>query len=66
MVVLVNANIYDCCCSQTVLPWTIFDLGDDSLSLSNFYEHIICHDHDCQPEEHELKEARVGMVERKS
>ena len=32
---------------------------DDSLSLSNFYKRII-RDHDCLPEEHELKEARVG------
>ena len=60
MVVLVNASVYDRCCSQTVLPWTIFDLGDDSLSLSDFYERVIRHDHDCQPEGHELKEARVG------
>ena len=63
MVVLVNASVNDRCCSQTVLPWTIFDLGDDSLSLSDFYEHTICHDYDCQPEGHELKEARVGRLE---
>ena len=59
MVLLVNASVYDRCCSQTVLPWTIFDVGDDGLSLSAFYERVI-RDHDCQPEEHELKEARVG------
>ena len=61
MVVLVNASIYDRCCSQTVLPWTIFVLGDDSLSLSDFYERVIRHDHGCQPEGHKLKEARVGQ-----
>ena len=61
MVVLVNTSVYDRCCSQTVLPWTIFDLGDDSVSLSDFYEHVIRHDHDCQPEGHELKEARVAQ-----
>ena len=59
MVVLVNASVYDRCCSQTVLSWTIFDLGDDSLSLSDFYQRVI-RDHDCLLEEHELKEARVG------
>ena len=59
MVVLVNASVYDRCCSQTVLSWTIFDVGDDSLSLSDFYQRII-RDHDCLPEEHELQEARVG------
>ena len=59
MVVLVNASVYDRCCSQTVLSWTIFDVGDDSLSLSDFYRRII-RDHDCLPEEHELQEARVG------
>ena len=55
MSVLINASVYDRCCSQTVLSWTIFDLGDDTLSLSDFYEGVIRHD---QPEEHELKEAR--------
>lgn len=59
MVVLVNASVYDRCCSQTVLSWTIFDLGDDSLSLSDFYQRVI-RDHDCLLEKHELKEARVG------
>ena len=34
-------------------------MGDDSLSLSDFYQRII-RDHDCLLEEHELKEARVG------
>ena len=38
MVVLVNASVYDRCCSQTVLSWTIFDVGDDSPSLSNLFE----------------------------
>lgn len=59
MVVLVNVSVYDRCCSQTVVPWTIFDVGDDSLSLSAFYERVI-REHDCQLVEHELKEARVG------
>ena len=59
MVVLVNASVYDRCCPRNVLSWTIFDVGDDSLSLSDFYKRII-RDHDCLPEEHELKEARVG------
>ena len=56
MVVLVNASVYDRCCSRNVLSWTIFDVGDDSLSLSDFYKRII-RDYDCLPEEHELKEA---------
>ena len=60
MVVLVNASVYDRSCSQNVLSWTIFDVGDDSLSLSDFYQRII-RDHDCLPEEHELKEAQVGQ-----
>ena len=34
-------------------------MGDNSLSLSDFYKRII-RDHDCLPEEHELKEAWVG------
>ena len=55
MVVLVNVSVYDRCCSQTVLPWTIFEVGDDSLSLSDFYERVI-RDHNCQLEEYELKE----------
>ena len=33
---------------------------ETSLSLSDFYERVIRHDHDCQPEGHELNEARVG------
>ena len=41
MVLLVNASVYGRCCSQTVLSWTIFDVGDDSRSLSDFYQCII-------------------------
>ena len=55
---LVSASVYDRCCSRSILPWTIFDVGDDSLSLSDFYQRIF---RDCvQAEEHELREARVG------
>ena len=59
MVVLVNASVHDRCCSRNVQSWTIFDVGDGCLSLSDFCKRII-QDHDCLPEEHELKEARVG------
>ena len=56
---LVSASVYDRCCSRSILPWTIFDVGDDSLSLRDFYQRIIIRD--CvQAEEHELREARVG------
>ena len=49
---LVNASVYDRCC------WTIFAVGNDSLSLSDFYQRVF---RDCvQAEEHELREARVG------
>ena len=55
---LVNASVYDRCCSRSILPWTIFDVGDDSLSLSDFYQRAIIRD--CvQAEEHELREAFV-------
>ena len=47
MAVLVNASVYDRCCSQTVLSWTIFDVGDDSLSLSDFYQRVIQDRRDC-------------------
>ena len=56
---LVNASVYDHYCSRSVLPWTIFDVGDDSLSLSGFYQLIVIR-HSVQVEEHELREARVG------
>ena len=52
MAVLVNASVYDRCCSQTVLSWTIFDVRDDSLSLSDFYQRVIRDRYDCLPEEH--------------
>ena len=39
-----------------IMAWTIFD---DSLSLSNFTSVLFKVDHDCLPEKHELKEARV-------
>ena len=41
---LVNASVYDRCCSRSILPWTIFDVGDDSLSLSDFYQRVIIRD----------------------
>ena len=34
------ATIYDLCCSKTLLPWTIFELGDDRKSLHEFYYHF--------------------------
>ena len=39
---LLSATIYDLCCSKALLPWTIFELaiGDDRMSLSEFYRHI--------------------------
>ena len=56
---LVSASVYDRCCSRSILPWTIFDVGDDSLSLSDFYQCVLIRD--CiQAEEHELREAQVG------
>ena len=40
MDVLVNAGIHDDYCIQTLVPWTIFYLGDNSLSLGSFYQHL--------------------------
>ena len=37
---LVSANVYDRCSSRSILPWTIFDVGDDCLSLSDFYQRV--------------------------
>ena len=36
---VVSATIYDLCCSKRLLPWTIFELGDDRMSLREFYLH---------------------------
>ena len=59
MAVLVNSSMFDRCCSKSVLPWTIFDLRDSTVSLGDFYLCII-QERDCQIKEHELEEARVG------
>ena len=56
---LVSASVYDRCCSRSVFPWTIFDVEDDSLSLSGFCQRIVIRQ-SLQVEEHELWEARVG------
>ena len=56
---LVSASVYHCCFSRSDLPWIILDVGDDSLSLSGFYQRIVIR-HSVQVEEHELREARVG------
>ena len=37
---LLSATDHDLCCSKAVLPWTIFELGDDRTSLGEFYRHI--------------------------
>ena len=37
---LLSATIYDLCCSKALLPWTIFELDDDRMSLREFYHHI--------------------------
>lgn len=63
MALLVNTTVYDRCCSQVILSWTIFDVRDDSLSLSDFYQRVIRDCHDCLPEEHELKKARVKHMD---
>ena len=56
--------MFDRCCSKSILPWTIFDLGDATVSLGDFYHRIIqdCH---IELEEHELEEARVGWSKEK-
>ena len=37
---LLSATIYDLCCSKALLPWTIFELGDDRMSFREFCRHI--------------------------
>ena len=59
MAVLVNSSVFNRCCSKSVLLWTVFDLGDSTVSLGDFYLRII-QECDCQTEEHELEEAQVG------
>ena len=59
MAVLVNSSVFDRCRSKSVLQWTIFDLGDSTVSLGNFYLRII-QERDCQIEVHKLEEARMG------
>ena len=48
-----------------MLPWTIFELGDDRMSLHEFYRHIIATSRNVLQEDlsdHELKETRVGRT----
>ena len=60
MAVLVNSSVFDRCYSKSILPWTIFDLGDATVSLGHFYHQ------DCnikiELEGHELEEARAFLV----
>ena len=51
---LVNLSIFDSSSASTVLPWTIHELGDDRLSLRQFFQSVSPADH------YSLKEARVG------
>jgi len=61
--ILLSLAIYDLCCAKTLLPWTIFELGDDRMSLRDFYRHIaISRSILSEDSSHELKEARVGRT----
>ena len=57
---LVSGSVYDGCCSRSILPWTISDVGYDSLSLSDIYQRILLIRYCVPAEEHELRKARVG------
>ena len=37
---LLTVTIYDLCCFKALLSWTIFELGDNRMSLCEFYHHI--------------------------
>ena len=46
---LLSVTIYDLCCSKALLQLTIFELGDDRMSLREFYRHIsICRNVYCK------------------
>ena len=64
MEMLLSAAIYDFCCSKTLLPWTIFELGDDRICLHELYCHIASSRNVLQEDSsnHELKEARIGRT----
>ena len=38
---MLSAMIYDLCCSKTLLPWTIFELGADIATSRNVYCKVV-------------------------
>ena len=48
--------MFDTCCSLTVVPWTIYGLQDDRISLQEFYQQFSSQTDD----HHVLNEARIG------
>ena len=59
---LLSATIYDLWCSKTLLPWTIFELGDKRMSLREFFHHIATSRFVLQEDsfDHELKKPKLA------
>ena len=67
MAILVNASIFDSSCSKQLLPWTVFSIEDERLTLDGCFEVVVSksaanvQEH-IASDGHKLAEVRVGQT----
>ena len=67
MAILVNASIFDSSCSKQLLPWTVFSIEDERMTLDNCFEVVVSKSATNIQEHiasggHKLEEVRVGQT----
>ena len=66
MAILVSACILDSTCSKQLLPWTVFSVEDDRMTLDGCFEMAVSRSGSVVQEHltggYKLEEARVGLT----
>ena len=67
MAILVNASIFDSSCSKQLLPWTVFSIEDERMTLDRCFEVVVNKSATNIQEHiasggHKLEEVRIGQT----
>ena len=67
MAILVNASIFDSSCSKLLLPWTVFSIEDERMTLDRCFEVVVNKSATNIQEHiasggHKLEEVRIGQT----
>ena len=60
---LVNVSVYDASCSRLLIPWTVFCIEDERMTLEGLFETVVARSEASVQEhleDHHLDESRAG------